>query len=247
MKWIRAFLRRQRLLRRYAALHRRFAQSTMLRRKTYITNLLLVEKHREVPGCVVECGVWCGGMIAGMASVLGPDRNYFLLDSFRGLPAAKPIDGVAAREWQLDTAGPMYYDNCRAEPGHAIRAMQVAGALRVTLVEGFFDETLPTFDPGEPIAILRLDADWYDSTWLCLTHLYPRVAPGGLILVDDYHTWAGCTRAVHDYLSRKSLPVPIRQFENDVCYLVKPYRSENVPCLPIGLATTQHPQERCPS
>ena len=70
------------------------------------------------------------------------------------------------------------------------------------LIKGWFAETLPFFNPPAPIAILRLDGDWYDSTFQCLTHLYHWVAPGGVIIVDDYYAWEGCARAVHDFCLR---------------------------------------------
>jgi hypothetical protein len=53
--------------------------------------------------------------------------------------------------------------------------------------------------PAEPIALLRLDDDWYESTKCVLEHLAPRVKPGGIVIVDDYYCWEGCTRAVNEY------------------------------------------------
>jgi hypothetical protein len=74
------------------------------------------------------------------------------------------------------------------------------------------------------IAVLRLDADWYESTITCLTHLYPHIAPGGIVIIDDYKEWDGCARAVHEFLFKHaSGGVPrIRQFENRVYFVVKP-------------------------
>ena len=93
---------------------------------------------------------------------------------------------------------------------------------RVTLVPGWFSETLPGFAPPEGIAVLRLDADWYESTKQCLDALYAQVVPGGVILIDDYYTWEGCTKAVHDYLSEAKLSDRIRQSRiGGVCYIVR--------------------------
>jgi O-methyltransferase len=63
-----------------------------------------------------------------------------------------------------------------------------------------------------------LDADWYDSTITCLEAFGKHVAPGGVILIDDYYTWDGCSKAVHDYLSRHTLPWRIRQAD-DMCMI----------------------------
>src|SRR5260221_13390536 len=95
-------------------LYAKYRDFTMIPEVIYIRNLRVAGYARDVEGCVVECGVWRGGMIAGMAEVLGPERAYVLFDSFQGLPAAQPIDGPRALAWQADTASPAYYDNCAA-------------------------------------------------------------------------------------------------------------------------------------
>lgn len=200
--------------------HERFREFTMIGQQEYVSTLQLIDQLRELPGCVIECGVWRGGMSAGIATILGPDRQYFLFDSFEGLPKAEPIDGPAAIRWQENTTAPAYYDNCAAGQEFAERAMALAGAKFVTLVKGWFNETLPKFKAPEPIAVLRLDGDWYESTMVCLQNLFDLVAPGGLILIDDYYTWDGCSRAVHDYLSRKSAVERIQSLRN-VCFIEK--------------------------
>jgi len=207
---------RRRLQRIYGGLR----EFTMISQTTYVDNLQLAEGVRAIPGCVVECGVWRGGMIAGMGRVLGPDREYFLFDSFEGLPPARPIDGTAALAWQEDKSSPMYHDNCSAGPEFAEKAMQRAGIRSYHLKKGWFEKTIPAFTPPCPIAILRLDADWYDSTMVCLTRLYDYVAPGGLILLDDYYTWDGCSRAVHDFLSQRQAVERIRNL-GEICWLRK--------------------------
>lgn len=198
----------------------RFASFTMIPQPIYLDNLRLAQRVATLPGSVVECGVWRGGMSAGLATVLGPERAYLLFDSFEGLPPAKEIDGEAAVRWQRDTTSPTYYDNCTAPAEFAERAMQSAGIAAPHLIKGWFETTLPGFVPPGPIALLRLDADWYESTMVCLESLFDRVAPGGLIVLDDYYTWDGCSRAVHDFLSRRCAPERIRNL-NDTCYLVK--------------------------
>jgi hypothetical protein len=199
---------------------RRFRDLTMIPPDAYVDNLRLAKRIRDIDGCVIECGVWRGGMSAGLAMVLGQHREYFLFDSFEGLPPAQEIDGPAAFEWQRNMSAPDYYDNCSAPVEFATNAMRRAGATSFHLVKGWFRETLPRFQPPSPIALLHLDADWYESTIVCLDHLFDRVAPGGLIVVDDYYTWDGCSRAVHDFLSRRSAIERIRNFRS-ICYLEK--------------------------
>jgi O-methyltransferase len=197
----------QRKLARLLEIHQRYRPYTMLPRGTYLANLRVIDDNRDIPGCIVECGVWKGGMSASMAHLLGPERRYFLFDSFEGLPPADPrLDGDKAVEYQAQPDGPDYFDNCTASERWAAEAMRLSGARHYQLVKGWFDQTVPSFVPPEPIAILRLDGDWYDSTMICLRSLVPHLARNGIVILDDYGTWDGCSRAVHDYLSEtKSL------------------------------------------
>jgi O-methyltransferase len=187
----------------------------------FIDNLQLCQRFSSVRGCVVECGVWRGGMIAAIAHLLGAERDYYLFDSFEGLPQAQDIDGQSAQKWQRDTTSPAYLDNCRTESDFADRAMQLSGAKHYRLVKGWFSDTLPSFKPAEPIAIMRLDADWYSSTLECLENLYRYVAQGGLLIIDDYHTWDGCAKAVHDFLSNHKLSDRVHQSSAGIAYIVK--------------------------
>ena len=182
-------------------LHKKYSNFTMIERRTYVANLLAASRSADVPGCVIECGVWRGGMIAGIAEVLGPDREYYLFDSFEGLPPARDIDGEAALAWQRDRNGPAYYDNCRAEQAYAESAMRMAGAKTFHCIKGWFDHTLINFAPESKIALLRIDADWYDSVLCCLEGLHKYLAPGALVILDDYDTWDGCSKAVHRFLA----------------------------------------------
>ncbi len=192
-------------------LYRKYRAFTMAPDDYYRRNLLIVGSKRHVRGCVIECGVWRGGMSAGMAEVLGPDREYFLFDSFEGLPKATADDGPAATAWQQDTQSPHYYDNCCAPVESAEQAMAMSGVPRFQVIKGWFDQTVVGFIPPAPIAVLRLDGDWYDSTLIVLEALYRYMARDGIVIVDDYYTWDGCGRAVHDFLSRHKLTARITQ------------------------------------
>ena len=202
----------------YESIYSRYSNYTMIKIHDYIANLRLADNHRGVKGCVVECGTWRGGMIAGIADMLGSSRSYFLFDSFEGLPEAVEIDGLAALAWQKDKDGPNYFDNCTASAETAAKAMSLSGAKQYQLIKGWFRNTLPSFVPPEPIALLRLDADWYDSTMACLENLHPHMAPDGIILVDDYYTWDGCSKAVHSFLAKEVSPARITQ-AHGVCVI----------------------------
>ena len=192
---------------------------TMIPIDLYINNLKLAETYlQNIQGDVVECGVWRGGMIAGLTKILGNNRKYFLYDSFEGLPDAREIDGADALSWQSDKNGSNYFDNCRAEMTHAEEIMNTT-QVDYSIVKGWFNETLPVNECSS-IALLRLDADWYESTMSILENLYPKVVKDGLIIIDDYYVWDGCSRAVHDYLSQISSTSRIKEFQG-VSYLIK--------------------------
>ncbi len=204
----------------FTKLYTRYKNHTMTPEQTFLDNLEICYKFKHIKGCVVECGVWRGGMIAAMAEILSNQKDYYLFDSFEGLPPAQPIDGKAAIEWQKNKDGSTYYNNCTAEMSFADEAMKMARVESYKLIKGWFSETLPNFNLENEIALLRLDADWYESMKSCLDFLYPKVKKGGIIVIDDYYIWDGCSRAIHDYLSGNNLADRIYQI-NSTVYIIK--------------------------
>lgn len=200
-------------------IRKKYADFTMISRNIYVANLVLCSLKMPREGAIVECGVWRGGMSAGIADMF-PGRHHALFDSFEGLPPAKPIDGQSAIDWQNDKGSPAYFDNCSAEQAFAEKAMGMSAAGSFRLVRGWFSDTLPGCDIGDEIGLLRLDGDWYESTMDCLVNLYPKVRKGGLIIIDDYYAWDGCARAVHDFLSQHQLAERIEEFAG-VAHIVK--------------------------
>jgi hypothetical protein len=99
--------------------------------------------------------------------------------------------------------------------------MKNSAAQNFTTVQGWFSETVPGYNFNEPIAVLRLDGDWYESTMVCLEHLYPLVVKGGLIVIDDYYMWDGCARAVHEYLGKQKSSDRIKEAYSTGCYIHK--------------------------
>jgi len=204
----------------YKLLFKKYRPYTMVPEGAFILNLDLCNHYKTMKGDFVECGVWRGGMSAAISEILGSDRPLHLFDSFQGLPAAREIDGKEALAWQRDVNAPGYFDNCRAEESYVLQAMKLAGHKKYQTYPGWFDETIPEFG-DHSVAIWRLDGDWYDSIMVCLDHLFPKVVEGGIVLLDDYYTWDGCAKAVHDYLSKTESPSRVYQWDNQIAYLVK--------------------------
>lgn len=171
--------------------------------RVFYENLMIIDHFSaHTAGSLVECGTWRGGMACSMMALGGPDREYHFFDSFEGLPDATDLDGVTALQYQKDTGSPLYLDNCRADYDAFLDLVhnQKVPTEQITVYKGWFNETVQKY-PGNPIAVLRLDGDWYESTMDCLQTLYPFVSFGGVVIMDDYEAWDGCARAVHDYLS----------------------------------------------
>lgn len=222
LKLIKKFLEDLKDIFLYDKVFKKYQDYTMIPRAHYIDCLSLVSKFNNIEGCIVECGVWRGGMCAGIVSIVGKDRGFYLFDSFEGLPPAKEIDGKAALEWQKNTDVPTYFDNCKAEMDWAQKAMEKSGTKNFHLVKGWFQDTVPTYTFDKPIAVLRLDGDWYDSIAVCLESFFPKVAKGGLIMIDDYYTWEGPAKAIHEYLAKHKRSERLISTEHfSACYLIK--------------------------
>lgn len=173
---------------------------------------------QNIPGAIVECGVWKGG--ASIAMLMTQQQMFrkvvrpvYMLDSFEGLPPVGPRDGSAAAKWQADKKSSIYYDNCKASFEEVVANLEKFGfGMNVeSLWRGSFADTLPKFAAQNvKIALLRLDCDWYDSVTMCMEHLMPLMSKHGIVVIDDYYAWDGCARAVHDYLSDHDLTCRIR-------------------------------------
>ena len=165
----------------------------------------------DVPGDLIETGVWRGGATIFMAGVLraygADDRTVWVADSFEGLPTPDleryPVD----QEW-ASAAGRIAV-SLETVQEHFARY----GLLdeQVRFLKGWFKDTLPGA-PIERLAVLRLDGDLYESTWDALTSLYPKLAPGGFVIVDDYY-YESCRQAVHDYRAQHGIGEPIQDID----------------------------------
>jgi O-methyltransferase len=152
-----------------------------------------------VPGAIVECGVYRGGSAAVMAVASGGRRDVHLFDSFQGLPPPGEKDGRLAREHFHEGWCAGSVDEVR----EVLRRLSFP-AERLFLHAGWFHETFPKVHVPQ-IALLHIDADWYDSVMLCLRTFYDAVAPTGFVVLDDYGRWEGCTRATNDFLRERGL------------------------------------------
>jgi O-methyltransferase len=166
-----------------------------------------VEAER-IPGDVIECGVYNGGtaaVLARSATRSRIKRTLWLFDSFQGMPATTEVDGLEAKEYVGQVLG---------STKKVREVLRKAGADldRVKIVEGWFQDTFPTA-PIYQIALLNIDADWYESVKLCLETFYDRIVPGGFVSIDDYGHWPGCRRAVDDFFAARQLRYALQEVD----------------------------------
>lgn len=186
----------------------------------------------SVPGAIVECGVWRGGsMMAAARTLLESgiaDRDLYLYDTYEGMsaPGAMDVDieGRAASallrvQRRSDPTSAWCYAALEDVKG-ALVATSYDGA-RMHFIKGRVEDTIPGSAPAR-IAVLRLDTDWYESTRHELEHLYPRLHPGGVLIIDDYGHWAGCRRAVDEYLSEHGIRLLLNRIDYTGRVALKP-------------------------
>jgi hypothetical protein len=197
----------------FAALHRTCAPytATTVERMYALHEAVKHVVANGVEGDLVETGVWRGGssMLAALTLEQAGDheRRLWLYDTFAGMPKPTTDD--------ISVSGRSALEDWEAHPGHLsddlaceasldeVRAnLRGAGVAleRCELVQGLVQDTIPARAP-ERIALLRLDTDWYESTRHELEQLYPRLVPGGVLLLDDYGHWEGSRRAVDEYFA----------------------------------------------
>lgn len=169
-----------------------------------------------IPGALVECGVWRGGSALVMVKALQragvDDRDVYLFDTFEGMNEPTDMDTSrfsepATTTWQKAkasgaTAYERYFQPAKFSLDGVRSLLHATGypSERIRCVPGLVEDTVPDRAPSE-IAVLRLDTDWYESTKHELVHLYPRLASGGVLIIDDYGHWDGCRCAVDEYFS----------------------------------------------
>lgn len=185
-------------------------------------------EQKKIEGALVECGVAEGGTAAMMALTnleLGANtRQKWFFDSYEGLPEPTAED----------------YEGGKA--GHFIRPLQKGACLgtieqvsdlmfdklhlpknEVHLVKGWFQDTVPVHrEKIGPIAVLRLDGDWYESTKIPLEYFFDQISVGGFVIIDDYATCFGSHKAVDEFRADRNITTPLRPDGRGGAWFEKP-------------------------
>lgn len=166
-----------------------------------------------IPGAILECGVWKGGsMMMAAYSLLDAgcrDRDLYLYDTYAGHPqpdAERDVDihgKHLVEEYRKRQSSDGFSDWARVSIEEVEANMRSTGypSEKIHLIKGKVEDTIPAKSPQQ-IAILRLDTDWYESTLHTLDHLFPRLAVGGVLIIDDYGHMKGAKMAVDEYFAK---------------------------------------------
>jgi Macrocin-O-methyltransferase (TylF) len=171
----------------------------------------------DIPGDLIETGVWRGGACIYMRALLAAygvnDRRVWVADSFEGLPPPDP------HAFPVDSGSRLHEIGLLAVPLEQVKEnFSKYGMLdeQVVFLKGWFRDTLP-IAPIDRLSILRLDGDLYESTIQALDALYGKVLPGGFVIVDDY-ALEGCRKAVEDFRSQHKISESINNIDGTAMY-----------------------------
>jgi hypothetical protein len=179
---------------------------------------------RQVPGDLIECGVWQGGTciyMRGLLKALGQNqRTVWVADSFQGLPdpdpTLSPLDAISHEFLKIIGGFRVSLEAVQAN----FRAYDLLDA-QVRFLPGWFSDTLAQA-PIEKLALIRLDADYYDSTVQALDALYGKLSAGGYIIIDDYGIpTLGARRAVDEFRTRHDIQSPLVAVDASIVFWEK--------------------------
>lgn len=187
--------------------------------------------QHDIPGDIVECGVWKGGSMMAAALRLqqlgDQQRKIYLYDTFEGMTAPTVVDednrGRSATErMKAEGTGGFWF----REPQEEVRRNLLSTGIdesRLVFIRGPVEQTIPAQIP-EQISILRLDTDWYESTKHELEHLYPKLSVGGTLILDDYGYWRGSRKAVDEYIEKHRLKLLLHRIDHSsrACVKIEP-------------------------
>lgn len=201
------------------------SQYSMISKERFLSNVSSVEyiEMNNIPGCIIEIGVWKGGSILSMMlaseKYSKTKREFHLYDTFEGMTESTVED----RDFNNNLASEIIKTDSFIKCISPIEEVK-ANIQRHTSIEPHYhigDILKNQFIP-EKIAILRLDTDWYESTKHELDTFYDSVSPGGVVIIDDYGHWQGSKKAVDEFLE-KHPDITLYPIDYSGRFFFKPY------------------------
>jgi hypothetical protein len=196
---------------------------TSLQRLYCLYNATLFISKHHIPGDIVECGVWKGGSMMLSALTLlklkDTERKIYLYDTYEGMTEPSHHDVRAYDNF----IAKIKYDKLKrkgikwdyASLNEVKKNLISTGYPKINLafIKGKVEETIPQTIPKK-ISILRLDTDWYESTYHELQHLFPLLSKNGILIVDDYGHWKGAKLATDKYIKENNINIFLNRIDN---------------------------------
>jgi O-methyltransferase len=189
-------------------------------RMTNLQDCLIDLNERKIEGDVIETGVWKGGAVIfmkGVLDLLNANKKVFVADSFSGLP--KPNGD----KYPKDSNDIHHTFSELSISEDEVKKNFIKYNLlddKVIFLKGWFKDTLSKIEENQKFCLIRLDGDMYESTMDSITNLYPKLNPGGYIIVDDF-CLQPCVDAVMDYRKLNNITAPINKVDHTGVYWIK--------------------------
>lgn len=173
-------------------------------------------KQNNIPGCFAELGVYKGDS-ASIIHLMDPLRSFHLFDTF---------EGFQKKDLEVESGKAASYTVHNFADTSIERVRQKLKSDKFIFHKGPFPETTNELD-DERFALVSIDVDLYNPTKAGLEFFFPKLSPGGVIIVHDYNPdWPGIMKAVDEFAQTISTPiVPQNDTDNSVL-LFEPYKSQ---------------------
>jgi hypothetical protein len=215
---------------RIARLVRKHTISDVVAQWALYKSIAYIVKN-NIPGDIMECGVWNGGSILLAAYALlhfgDTSRRLYLYDTFEGMPRPSEVDfdnagQSALKYWEsLTSQGKIWGFGGTEEMVREVVHTAGYPQDQFVFVKGLVEDTIPATLP-ERVSLLRLDTDFYNSTYHELVHAYPLLSSGGVLIIDDYGHYLGSRLATDQYFTENHTPVLLNGINASVHLAVKP-------------------------
>jgi asparagine synthase (glutamine-hydrolysing) len=166
-------------------------------------------KENRVEGIFIEAGCALGGSTALIATIKNKSIPLCVYDVFGLIPAPTEQDTEDAHDrYKIIVSGKskgfgedIYYGYQTNLYETVIKNLKTFGLdckeNNIVLIKGLLQETMQI---TQPVAFAHIDVDWYEPVKFCLENICPQIVTGGSMILDDYHDWGGCRKAVDEYL-----------------------------------------------
>jgi asparagine synthase (glutamine-hydrolysing) len=177
-----------------------------------LAQVAINNEKKRIDGAIIEAGCALGGSAITLASAKSKNRMFFVYDAFGMIPPPSEEDGPDVHERykvivsgkSTGIGGHLYYGYRKNIYDEVLQSFVdfglEAGENNIYLKRGLFQDTLKV---ESTVSLAHVDCDWHDSVLTCLNRIEPYLARGGTLIIDDYHSWSGCRKAVHEYFENK--------------------------------------------